>query len=330
MKKLLLLLMFISAGFAFGQDYTGAINSYLNSNQTLLGLQSQDFEDIAVANHSYSNSMELENVYVIQRYQGIEIFNSNSSFAIKEGSVIYSSLSFSENITQKVNTTSPSISALTAIGKAAQELNINNPSNLELLETISENSFVYSNGSISLENIPVKLVFQKMEDLSLRLAWDLSIYVLDGSHYYSVRIDAITGTLLATNDWVVSCDFGENSNPISVTNEESVLFPENEAISFNVVGGAQYRVFAMPIESPSHGTDALTADPSGDGDGSPFGWHDTDGAPGAEFTITRGNNVWSQDDINGNNGTGSSADGGASLDFDFPYDFNAPPIDMIE
>ena len=31
----------------------------------------------------------------------------------------------------------------------------------------------------------------------------------------------------------------------------------------------------------------------------PFGWHDTDGSAGPEFTITRGNNVWAQEDANG-------------------------------
>ena len=48
-------------------------------------------------------------------------------------------------------------------------------------------------------------------------------------------------------------------------------------------------------------------------------------------TITRGNNVWSKDDINANNSPdGISADGGAELIFDFPYIFDAPPVEMIE
>jgi len=58
---------------------------------------------------------------------------------------------------------------------------------------------------------------------------------------------------------------------------------------------------------------------------SPFGWHDTNGSAGAEFTITRGNNVWAQDDSNGNNGTGFAPSGGASLDFDFPVNLNQAP-----
>jgi len=333
MKKVLYSLLFIAVSFAYGQDFSGSINSYLNSNQEKLGLQSKDFEDINVDRQSYSKSMELNNVYANQRYQGIEIFNSTSSFAIKNGEVVYAALSLSENIAQKVNTTNAAISASGAINKAVQELGLNTPVNIELLETVASNSYIFSKGSISLENIPVKLVYQRMEDNSLRLAWDLSIYLLDASHYYSVRIDAVNGTLLDTIDWVVTCNVDDISLERNSSQESnSVLFPkENEAASFiAAVDGAQYRVFAVPNESPNHGDDELIVNPSGDGEGSPFGWHDTDGAPGAEHTITRGNNVWSQDDINGNNGTGESADGGDELNFDFEYDFNVHPRENIE
>ncbi len=323
--------VFMVAGSVLGQDFSSSINTYLNSNQSELSLQSQDIEDIVLDRHSYSKSMDVENVYVVQQYQGIEIFNSVSSFAIKNGQVKNASLSFSKDVSQKVNTTSPSINAATAINNAAQNLGLIIPSNIELIENVSDNKFIFSDGGISLENIPVKLVFQTMEDNSLRLAWDLSIYLLDASHYYSLRIDAVNGALLDTVDWVVSCSVekGMFSNHTHIK-DDSRLFSQTTN-EMAVSGGAQYRVFAMPIESPNHGVDTLEADPSGEGEGSPFGWHDINGAPGAEYTITRGNNVWSKDDINSNNGTdGVSADGGADLIFDFPYVFDAPPVEMIE
>ena len=162
MKKLLYMFVFLVVGSVFGQDFSSSINTYLNLNKSELSLQSQDIEDIVIDKHSYSKSMDVENVYVVQQYQGIEIFNSVSSFAIKNGQVKNASLSFSKDVSQKVNTTTPAISAATAIGNAVLELGINSPTNLVLLETVSLNSFIYSSGNISLENIPVKLVFQKM------------------------------------------------------------------------------------------------------------------------------------------------------------------------
>lgn len=48
---------------------------------------------------------------------------------------------------------------------------------------------------------------------------------------------------------------------------------------------------------------------------SPFGWHDIDGLAGAEFTITRGNNVHAFD---AGDNPGFSPDGGTGLVFNFP------------
>ena len=318
--------VFMLAGSVFGQDFSSSIKTYLNSNQSELSLQSQDIEDIVIDKHSYSKSMDVENVYVVQQYQGIEIFNSVSSFAIKNGQVKNASLSFSKDVSQKVNTTTPAIFAATAIGNAALELGINSPTNLELLETVSVNSFIYSNGSISLENIPVKLVFQKMEDGSLQLAWDLSIYVLDASHYYSVRVDAVTGSVINLGDWVVSCSFGEHKNNSDLSHtENSVLFSKEDATMASLTDGAMYNSILLPNQSPADGGFSIIEDPSALGVGSPLGWHDTDGVAGPEFTTTRGNNVWAQEDENGNNGNGFSPEGTAELIFDFDFDFTQDP-----
>ena len=61
-----------------------------------------------------------------------------------------------------------------------------------------------------------------------------------------------------------------------------------------------------------------------DSPGSPFGWHDTNGAAGPEFTTTQGNNAHAYMDQDDNNTPdfNSSPDGGASLTFDFPIDTN--------
>ena len=331
MKKLLYMFVFLVVGSVFGQDFSSSINTYLNLNKSELSLQSQDIEDIVIDRHSYSKSMDVENVYVVQQYQGIEIFNSVSCFAIKNGQVKNASLSFSKDISQKVNTTTPAISAATAIGNAVLELGINSPTNLVLLETVSLNSFIYSSGNISLENIPVKLVFQKMEDSSLQLAWDLSIYVLDASHYYSVRVDAVTGTILNIGDWVVSCSFEEyKDHSDSSHTENSVLFSKEDLTMASFNDDAAYRVYPLPFQSPDDGESSISINPSLQGNGSPLGWHDTDGVAGPEFTITRGNNVWAQEDENGNNGSGFAPEGGTDLNFDFEFDFTQDPSLSIE
>jgi Fungalysin metallopeptidase (M36)/PA domain len=67
-----------------------------------------------------------------------------------------------------------------------------------------------------------------------------------------------------------------------------------------VLDGSSYRVFALPKESPNDGPRTLEENPA-DATASPFGWHDTDGAGGAEFTTARGNNVHAYTDRNNDN-----------------------------
>ena len=81
-----------------------------------------------------------------------------------------------------------------------------------------------------------------------------------------------------------------------------------------------------PVENPNRGSRQLltrTANP----EASPFGWHDTDGVPGAEFTTTQGNNALAtvDDDLDGLPDPGSSPDGGSALHFDFPLDLGQQP-----
>lgn len=331
MKKVYFLLAFITVSFATAQDYNSVISVYLENNRSQLGLQPQDI-DFTVNRHSFSKSMELDNVYISQQYQGVEIFNSNSSIAVKNGSVVNANLSFIPSLATKVNAVNPSLSPLQAITKAANQMGLQVPSGLELIAQ-EGTTYLFTNGAISLNDIPVALVLQPVGESSLRLAWDLSIYLLDASHYYSIRVDAVTGEMISMNDWVLSCTFGEGAhahNNASGMERKSILFSEERRNVMELPAGtSQYRVFGIPFESPSHGPESLISDPA-DPIASPFGWHDTDGIAGAEYTITRGNNVLAQEDINNNNGTGTSPDGGPTLTFDFPYDFNTNPVNMVE
>jgi hypothetical protein len=89
--------------------------------------------------------------------------------------------------------------------------------------------------------------------------------------------------------------------------------------------GSSYSVFALPVESPIHGSRQLLSEPSNDS-ASPYGWHDINGVDGPEYTITRGNNVWAREDVDGLGGNGYSPDGTSELNFDFELNFDQQPI----
>ena len=75
--------------------------------------------------------------------------------------------------------------------------------------------------------------------------------------------------------------------------------------------------------APNDGARAIVTDPQ-DPLASPYGWHDVNGQPGADFCDTRGNNVMAQEDRNGigvTSGVPSPAlrpNGCPNLNFDFP------------
>lgn len=92
--------------------------------------------------------------------------------------------------------------------------------------------------------------------------------------------------------------------------------------------GGTYEVFPSPMRNPDDGARSVVTDPDlAGGDASPFGWHDVDGVPGAEYTITRGNNVHAYLDADGDDGPDpdGSPDGGDDLVFTFPLDLDQPP-----
>lgn len=100
-----------------------------------------------------------------------------------------------------------------------------------------------------------------------------------------------------------------------------------------VLAQPTYRVYPAPVESPIHTTPSppadarqLLVDPA-DPTASPFGWHDVDGLPGADFTTTAGNNARAYFDRDADNTPDPDdfPDGGPSLVFDFPLDLDQSP-----
>ena len=292
-----------------------------------LQLQPGDADCLQLKNQFESPVSGITHYYYIQCYNGIEIHNAifNLHFT-KDGNVLTWGNRLVPGLLSKIQTSSPVITQVQAVEMAAQQLgyDFSQPLTLKSEEGGIAQKIVFDKGDLSAEDIPVRLMYQLMPDSTLHLAWDLNIQEPGGEHWWSLRVDAITGQILDRNDWVVSCDFG---HPHEGGPDGDFFHNENcpSAPIYNATMAGVYNVFPPPVESPSHGSRQLISDPE-DPIASPYGWHDSNGAPGAEYTITRGNNVYAQlDDDNNNNTFGFAPNGGAGLVFDFPIDFSQPP-----
>ena len=161
------------------------------------------------------------------------------------------------------------------------------------------------------------LVYQPIGD-ALHLAWAVTVAGDAPTALWAVRVDAHTGAVLAADDLVAR----ETIAPTPT----GTAPPASPGMTRS--GGPAYRVIPFPFAGPQDAPFTLVQDPaSRGGDASPFGWHDTDGSPGPELTVTDGNNVSAYADADDNNAPdpGSQPDGGPGLVFDFPFDPEQPP-----
>ena len=322
--------LLLSSSALTAQDFNTILKDNLLATRASEGLEASDVAELTIYNQSTSRTSGVEHVYAVQRFNGIEIFNGNVAAAFRGEELIHVGDNLQLGIADRVIGTAPTLTPVQAATAAANTLGAGSAS-FTVLENISSQEVLLNQGGVSFDNVPVKLVYQLTDTNDLRLAWDLSIHMTNQPHWYSVRVDATTGEIISQNDWIVSCSFDSHNHKVvaNATKESEETFGFKAEVANAALAGEQYNVFALPLESPNHGSNELVVDPQ-DLTASPFGWHDTNGAAGAEFTITRGNNVWAQDDINGNNGVGASPDGGEDLNFDFEYNFNTAPVNMLD
>jgi len=216
------------------------------------------------------------------------------------------------------------LSAIDAVEAAADGLNLDEPSGLTILSggAASAEALV-SRGGISRAAIPAKLGWQPTAN-GLKLAWRVEIDDASSISIWNAAVDADTGELIDAVDLTIEDEHEDLA--ASVTGgglpAPPLVAPDARGFSLNRVNdGSSYRVYDIALESPNDGARRLVQNPA-DATASPFGWHDTNGVVGPEFTITRGNNTHTflEQDDDQLPDFGGSPDGGAGLDFDFPAD----------
>ncbi|MBK8483356.1 MAG: M36 family metallopeptidase [Saprospiraceae bacterium] len=304
----------------------------IESNSERLGLSKVDISDLAVSDIYSSDHNGVTHIYLIQRYKGIEIHNAITSVHIAPNGVIYDSPSrFISGIQNRINSSKTRLDAIEALTSVVNHLGISNafiPKNV--LRTKDRIEIVKTNFTHS--NIPVKLVYFLNNQGALRLAWDLSMDMSVSNDYWSIRVDAVNGEILDQQNLVIKCTFDHPGH--SKCMDQQKAFKENytpvkEVLSVlnttSIAAPNTYNVVPLPFESPKHGPRQLVVNPA-TAPASPFGWHDTNGVTGAEYNITRGNNVHAYLDRNGDNiADNGEPNGGSELIFDFPFDQNADP-----
>lgn len=268
---------------------------FVRRNLAALNLEASDLDGYRVANVVYSKVTGATRIYLQQQYRGIPVYNAQLQVNVnRDGRIISVNNSFMSGLQRAVSSLKPGKQLPEAVGEALRF------SGMKMAAPASAGANRVAHAGISLEPINGSLMLLPVRPGEARLVWNFQIHTLDKQHMWDLTVDAATNQVWTRFDWVA---------------------------------GDQYRVYPRPVESPNHTTPlppadgrALVVNPA-NALASPFGWHDTNGAAGAESQLTTGNNVDAYTDVDANNtaDANSRPSGGAALSFDFALNLAQAP-----
>jgi extracellular elastinolytic metalloproteinase len=293
---------------------------YIRDHAADFGVTPADVAELAVTTSYRSKHNRVTHVNVQQQAAGLPVNGAHATVNIADNRKVIFAGGALRPLTPPPTGTAQ-LDATRAVQAAADALGLDDPANLRVLQSRAQ-EVVVSDGGISTEPIPANLVYQPTGG-GPRLAWELTIDDAAGEHLWNAAVDAETGALLNADDWTAHDTVEGIASGIS--NDGGGASPAIRT-PFPVIDGSSYTVFGFPNESPNDAARTRLTNPA-DRNASPFGWHDTDARRGAEFTITRGNNVHAYQDQDDSETPdfGADPEGGQGLDFNFPIDFNEHP-----
>lgn len=304
----------------------------ISANSKTLGLLPEDISNSRISSAYHNQTAGTDMVYLQQTYLGLPVHNQIQSLAFKNGSLVSAFGQRIAGMPKRVGPAAiPTLMPETAVQNAIRAKKGTPPSTLQG-EVISNTHINYGKMGIAHENITAQLMWlPENTGKDIYLVWQVYFVPRNASDYWYIYIDAHTGEQRYEENLTVYCDFGHPhsagaaetctaENIADVSGSMAVAGPDGT----NIVGTANYRVVPYPAESPNHpgGTPSLVTNPweLAPGNATTLGWHN-DGF--ADYAITRGNNVYAQEDRDGDNSTfGNPA---VSTTFPDPLNFNFVP-----
>lgn len=280
-----------------------AVN-YLRRNAGKFGVTPADFNGVRVTSSYADSGSGLTHVYLRQMVNGLEVTNANANVHIRsDGRILSANVAFVSGLAGQLagQRIAPTLTASQALSLVGDQVGIKTTKATAAgrVAGIDRHSTL-RNTDLSAQEIPTRLQYVATENGSATLGWKMILDLPTGDHWYELTADARTGEIINAADYVAHASYNVLQSPTAHPYDPS------EATSPN-------RTLVTDPQIPS---------------ASPFGWHDNNGVAGAEFTTTQGNNVHAYIDRDGTSNVpdpGSSPDGGAGLNFDFPLDLTLAP-----
>ncbi len=325
---------------AGNEDAEATARRFLQREAPRFGLNPADLREVSVSSIAPGTAAGMRHVYLQQNLRGIPVWNAIFTVNVSgDGSIINPGNRFIDKLPARAGNQLARRTPVQAARAAGDflELKIREPLRATRSRGGPAQATELNTGGFSKQPIQASLVWYFAQDIGqLRLSW--RVQVEEGNHLWDVFVDAGNGEPLAAKDRVVHERADELLAGLSASTSGiiaslgAVVAPAPDSPpAFDSIDGATYTVYPFPFESPSDGgrrSVTGAANPTA----SPYGWHDNNGMAGAEYTRTRGNNVWAYTDTDGNNSSdpNSDPDGGAGLNFSFPILAGESPADYAD
>lgn len=297
-----MVLFCFAASAVRGQEGQLPAVEFLRARTAQLGVSATDLTELTVVDR-YPSPSGVEHVYLGQSVYGLPVYNAGAAVHFRGDEVVHHVSWLQPRLRERAVATVPRLTL-----REAYQAGYPPPE-----AVLEEGELVY---------------FPLPDSNAVRLCWQLTIDDRPAGIHYLRMVDAVTGEEQYRKGLSINCRFPEagrrsaGATPPSQQQGKRVTPPQD---------GAMYHVFPFGLESPLHGERQLLFEPA-DPVASPYGWHDTDGRPGAEYTVTRGNNAYAYRDADARPNepdSGYVADGGAALDFDFPFHPDDGPESLL-
>ncbi len=277
--------------------------NYIRSHASDLGILPADLDNYIITTNYVTKTTGATTLTFEQSFDGLPVDNADFNITVTaDGRLVEVAGGFVPDLSQHATGQPPApvLSAEQAVAAAERGVGIIPSEHTAPIVATGTNTF--SALSLSVDPITTSLRYVAIPGNDVSQTWNLTAQMPDGKRWYNLDVDSTTGGLDAAVNYI---DF------------------------------ADYQVFNPPTHDPS-GSRTIVNDPqiitpTPATVPSPFGWHDTNGVAGPEFTITEGNNANAYTDRNADNlpDAGSQPDGGPNLDFSgalVPLNLTQPPV----
>lgn len=330
----------VTANTLFAQQLTTQTAvSLVKANAFAIGLSKTDLNNMRISAAYIDKVSGAYLVYVQQTYKGADVFNAVQTYAFKNGKLMSAAGRPLAAIAAMANSKDgkAAVSSADAVGAAAAHLKLfvtTSLTNAKQIAGIKE--FDFGKLNFSSVNVKSKLIWLPNElTKKASLAWQVEIQPNGTPDYWLVNVDALKGNVISKINLNIVCDWTHPNNSGEIgthinTTDYAALDDDEKTPAIN---SSVYKVIPFPKESPGVASPVAKTNPwslAGTGnDATTLKWN-SDGT--TDFTNTRGNNVLAQEDVNGNNGSGNSANSTTALPnltFKFTPNFGNAPTTTV-